>query len=123
MGQAWGISIHEALGLRPMELPSDFLEGDPPTWMHLRFSERRLDNPKRWGPSTSPLDLSAAMYDFNLTYEVAVLSALEEYSNYTFGNFLLLGRRRPVERASKIVSKWSLRRHRQACVKALSRGT
>ena len=42
------------------------------------------------------LDLSAALYDFELTYEVAVLRSLPEYADYKFSNFFLVGRHRPV---------------------------
>jgi hypothetical protein len=49
-------------------------------------------------PAPTLLDLSAAIYDFTLTYEIAVISSLPEYTDYNLANFFVVGRNRPVHR-------------------------
>jgi hypothetical protein len=51
------------------------------------------------------LDLSTALYDFSLTFEVAVLSTLPEYAEYDFKNFFIAGRNRPARRGHQLQVK------------------
>lgn len=55
-----------------------------------------------WTPDTTLIDLTSALYDFNLSYELAVLGSHEQYSDYQLSNFFVLGRHRPVRRAHQL---------------------
>ena len=54
------------------------------------------------GVPVSTIDLTSALYDFELVYEVAALRSLEEYQGYGFENFFVVGRRRPLDRAYQL---------------------
>jgi hypothetical protein len=67
--------------------------GEPePFALYLHFVPRE----GRAFEDLSPLDLSQALYDFSLVYEVGVLTSMPEFEGYRFDNFFLRGRNRPV---------------------------
>jgi hypothetical protein len=51
------------------------------------------------------VDLTEAIYDFNLAYEISVLRTLEQYADYNLSNFFLLGRNRPVSRDHQLIAE------------------
>ena len=55
-----------------------------------------------WTTENTVIDLTAAIYDFNLAYGIAVLRSLDQYADYTLGNFFQLGRNRPVRRGHQL---------------------
>lgn len=55
-----------------------------------------------WTPDTTLIDLTSALYDFNLSYELAVIGSHELYREYQLKNFFILGRHRPVRRAHQL---------------------
>jgi hypothetical protein len=70
---------------------------------HVRLRLVFADPPaERVGHQVTVIDLTSAIYDFNLVYELAVMSSLEQYSDYDFSNFFLLGRKRPVSRQHQL---------------------
>ncbi len=48
------------------------------------------------------VDLTSALYDFELVYEAAVLQSLADYKDYDFGNFFIVGRNRPLDRSYQL---------------------
>jgi hypothetical protein len=66
--------------------------------VRLHFRETRDAATK--GPTL--VDVSAALYDFALVYDVAVLTTLPEYESYDFGTFFYVGRNRPTRRGHQL---------------------
>jgi hypothetical protein len=78
----------------------------PSVHLRVRFTERpekaAVAAPE-WVPRTTTVDLTQAIYDFNLAYEIAVVRTAEQYAHYDLSNFFLLGRRRPVRRGHQLL--------------------